>query len=106
MPHNHHMAPADLIRQDFHGIDAHETLRTTWPVEQLILIQSVEGHAHEGHGAFRGRRYVNTSMDDICRALRLAPEVIQADRQALIDSIVQYVQSVLSGHPPPASLDA
>src|SRR5262245_21914030 len=101
MHRNHHTSPAELIRQDFHAIDSHETLRTTWPIEQLILIQSVEGHAHEGHGAFRGQRFVNTTMDDICRALRLDPEMIKADRQALIDSIVGYVKAVLSGSPPP-----
>jgi hypothetical protein len=105
MSHHSHIAPPDLIRQDFHGIDAHETLRTTWPIEQLILIQSVEGHAQEGHGAFRGQRFVNTTMDDISRALRLDPDVMKADRQSLIDSISGYVTAVLSGNPPPGLLD-
>jgi len=74
------------------------TLRTTWENEQLILIQSVEGHAHEGHGVFRGRRFVNTTLDDICWALRLDPVHVQRDRQALIDQVAGYVDRALAGN--------
>jgi hypothetical protein len=40
--------------QDFRILDGRETLRCSWPAEQNLLIQSVIGHAHEGHGVFRG----------------------------------------------------
>lgn len=99
-------APPDLIREDFKLLDARETLRTTWDNEQLILVQSVQGHTHEGHGVFRGRRFPDTSLDDVTRALRLDPHAIRAERQALMDAIAAYVERVLNGDPPPALLDA
>ncbi len=89
-----------MIRQDCHALDSHETLRTTWAIEQLILIQSVQGHAHEGHALFRGRRFPNTTMDDIVRALRLDPETIQEDRQGLINAIKTYVERTIAGDAP------
>lgn len=94
------VAPPERIREDFHALDSHETLRTTWANEQLILIQSVLGHAHEGHALFKGRRFPNTTLDDITFALRLDPARIQAERQALIDSIVKYVDRTIQGTPP------
>ena len=67
--HSPHHRPGaalpEFIRQDFKALNSLETLRTTWPIEQLILIQSVQGHAHEGHALFAGRRFPNTTMDDV-----------------------------------------
>jgi hypothetical protein len=102
---NHNVAPPDLIRQDFRMLDARDTLRTTWTNEQLILIQSVQGHAHEGHGVFRGRRYPNTTMDDITWALRLDPASVRAARQELIDGVRDYVTSTIAGTLPLGLLD-
>lgn len=102
MYHNRrHVAPYDLIARDFRELDALETLRTTWDNERLILMQSVQGHAHEGHCTFAGRRYPNTTIDDISRSLRLDPAVVRADRQKLIDEIQSYVDRVLTGEEEP-----
>lgn len=90
-------APAEMLRRDFAVLDARETLRTTWTVEELILVQSVLGHAHEGHGVFRGRPYPNTTLDDVVRALRLDPMAVMGARQGLIDAIRAYAQSALAG---------
>jgi hypothetical protein len=92
------VAPYGMIAQDFRELDAAETLRTTWANERLILMQSVQGHAHEGHRAFSGRRYPNTTMDDISRALRIDPVVVRADRQKLIDEISAYADRVMAGN--------
>lgn len=91
------VAPADLLLQDFQVLDARETLRCAWRSEQNLLIQSVIGHAQEGHGIFRGRRYVNTTMDDIARALRLDPQAVRAERQDLIDGVEEYIDRVIAG---------
>jgi AcrR family transcriptional regulator len=91
------IAPADLLLQDFRALDARETLRCAWKTEQNILLQSVLGHAHEGHGLFRGQRYVNTTMDDIARALRLDPQAVRSERQELIDGVRAYVDAVIAG---------
>lgn len=100
------IAPADMIRADFKVLDARETLRTAWPVEELILLQSVLGHAHEGHGVFRGQRFPNTTMDDIVRALRLNPRDVKRDRQELIDGVRAYVDRAIAGREPHALVDA
>ncbi len=95
------IAPYDRIVRDFRQLDAAEMLRTTWDVERLIHMQSVQGHAHEGHGMFYGVRYPNTTMDHIALALRLDPACVRADRQALIDGIEDYIDRVLEGEERP-----
>lgn len=94
------VAPPDIVRRDFAEMDAEETLRTSWDVEELLLMQAIEGHSHEGHGAFHGRRYPNTTIDHIARALRRDPRAIRAARQALIDDIRRYTERVIDGERP------
>ena len=91
------VAPAELLERDFSDLNARETLRTTWENERNLLVQSVAGHAQEGHGAFRGTRYVNTTIDDIVRALRLDPDAVRRDRQRVMDGVTEYVDRVLAG---------
>ncbi len=95
------IAPYDLIARDFRALDLEETLRTTWDVERVILMQSVQGHAHEGHGLFSGIKYPNTTIDDISRALRLDPTWVRLERERLINGIEQYVSCVLNGEQSP-----
>ncbi len=93
------VAPPDVVRRDFAEMDAAEQLRCSWDVEELLLIQAIEGHAHEGHGCFHGRKYPNTSIDHIARALRRDPKAIARARQSLIDSVNQFARSVIQGEP-------
>src|SRR3990172_11318162 len=86
------LAPEELIREDFRRLNETTTLRTSQLVEDLILMRSIEGHAHEGHGAFRGRRFPNMTMDDTVEALGRDPRVITAQRQTLIDEVVDWVE--------------
>ena len=81
-------------------------LRTTWNVEQLIHMQSVQGHAHEGHSAFYGIRYPNTTMDDISRALHLDPQSVRTERQRLIDGVEYYIDRVIAGEERPPLHDS
>jgi hypothetical protein len=89
-----------MLRMDFKILDDRDTLRTNWPNEQLILMQSVVGRAHAGHGSFNRRRYPDTTPDDVARALRLNPEMVRAERQAMIDDIKTYVMRTQAGDPP------
>ena len=100
------VAPYDLIERDFRHLDSLEVLRTTWDIERLILIQSVQGHAHEGHCTFSGIKYPNTSIDDISRSLRLDPVWVRTERQKLIDDIENYVDRVLAGDQEPPLTNA
>lgn len=103
--HNKHprlegVAPADRLREDFSTLDTKTTLRCSYEVEQLLLMQSVEGHAHAGHGTFYGKTFPNTTLDDVARALRLDPWAVKRERQELIDEIKEFVERVLMGEAP------
>jgi len=99
------VAPPDLIRRDFAFLDARETLRTSRSNEELLLIQSILGRAHEGHGTFRGRSFPNTVLDDVVRALRLDPMAVMGERQSLIDEVRAYARAAAAGMSQTALVD-
>lgn len=94
------MAPEQIIRIDFAELSASVNLRTSELVEDLILMQSIEGHAHEGHCAFRGRRFPNMSMKDTIAALGRHPEVVARQRQELIDEVFDWARRAIAGDNP------
>lgn len=93
------VAPDEIVRRDFAQMEAEETLRCSWDVEELILMQSIEGHAHEGHGAFKGRKFPNTTMDSIARSLHRNPVQVRQSRMELIDQINHFVDAAIAGEP-------
>lgn len=93
------IAPKDLIQQDFRNLKAKERLATTPKVEDLVFMQSIEGRAHNGSGIFHKRCYVNTTVDDVVRALGRSPASVREQRQELIDDIVDFVESALADDP-------
>ncbi|MFA5147459.1 MAG: CBS domain-containing protein [Candidatus Omnitrophota bacterium] len=93
------IAPRELIQQDFKNLKTSERLLTTPKIEELVYMQSIEGRAHNGAGAFQKRTYVNTTIDDVVRALGRSPKMVKAKRQELIDEIVEFVDSALADDP-------
>jgi CBS domain-containing protein len=93
------IAPKELIQQDFHNLKTSERLCVIPRVEDLIMMQSIEGRAHNGAGSFNKRFYVNTTIDDIVSALGRSPRTVKAKRQELIDEIVDFVDSALCDDP-------
>lgn len=93
------IAPRELIQQDFHHLKTSERLYTVPKIEDLILMQSIEGRAHNGAGAFNKRFYVNTTIDDIVSALGRSPKVVKSKRQEMIDEIVEFVDSAIADDP-------
>ena len=91
------VAPYDIVWKDLDMLRSRDLLRTTRDIEELILLQSMEGRAHAGHGQFRGRRFVNTTEDDLARALHMDPEAVRRRRQGLISEIVDWAQRAMSG---------
>ena len=93
------IALAELIQQDFRNLKTSERLCTIPRIEELVFMQSIEGRAHNGAGAFNKRFYVNTTIDDIVSALGRSPKVIKTKRQELIDEIFEFVDSAIEDDP-------
>ncbi len=93
----HSVAPKEQILADYEVLKSYERLDTTREIEDLLLIQSIEGRAHNGAGVFHKRTYVNTTIDDVVRALDRNPDEIKARRQRLIDDIADYAAAVMNG---------
>ncbi len=92
-----YVAPRELVQADYDILNSYERLDTTEEVQDLLFIQSLEGRAHNGAGAFNKRTYVNTTIDDVVRALGRNPDEIKARRQDLIDDIVQFALDTMDG---------
>src|SRR5437868_6942070 len=97
MLHLQSVAPKELIRADFELLSSYEHLETTPEIQSLLFMQSLEGRAHNGAGVFENRPFVNTTIDDVVRALDLDPDEIKAQRQALIDGIVNFAVDAMNG---------
>jgi len=93
------VAPRELILEDFRNLKSSERLYTSPRIEDLIFMQSIEGRSHNGAGSFNKRFYVNTTIDDIVRAVGRSPKATKMKRQELIDEIVEFVDSALSDDP-------
>jgi hypothetical protein len=92
-----HVSPFELIREDFQRMLYTMRLRTTEEAAENILMQSCEGHAQMGHGAFAGRRFPNTELDDIVAALGRNPTVVAEQRQRLIDELCDWADHAMNG---------
>ena len=87
----------ELIRQDFDHLSKTTELDVIQESEDAILMQSVEGHAHNGAGMLHKRRFVNITISDIVMALNLDPTQVKTYRQQLIDEIRSYVDQAIQG---------
>lgn len=89
--------PADAVKRDFDLLSNKLVLRCSSDVSDLLVLQSVEGHAHAGHSQFHGKRYPNTTQDHIAMALRLNPQAVKEDRQMLIDEVKHFAERLFNG---------
>ena len=80
MVHLHSVASKELIQADYEVLRSYEHLFTTPEIEDLLLVQSLEGRAHNGSGAFNKRTFVNTTNEDVVRALGRDPAAVKAAR--------------------------
>src|SRR3989338_7876036 len=93
----HSVAPKELIQADYEVLRSYEHLDTTPEIQDLLFIQSLEGRAHNGSGVFNKRTYVNTTIDDVVRALGRNPDEIKYARQSVIDDIEEFADGVMNG---------
>jgi len=94
------VAPPDMLREDYAALNAKTLLRCSSDVEELLLLQSIESHAHMGHGQFHGSTFPNTTIDDVARALRLNPSDVKEERQLLIDEVKEFADRIVAGEAP------
>ncbi|MGQ9706874.1 MAG: CBS domain-containing protein [bacterium] len=88
-----------IAKADYEHLLQSEEIDTTERIKQLILIQSIEGHAHNGHALFHKLRFVDVDTSDTVKALELNADKIKAERQRLIDDIVDFVDDYINGKP-------
>jgi len=91
------IAPRNLIWKDFKELHKKEDILTDPVVEDLLFIQTIEGHSHNGDGAFKGRKFVDTTINDIVEALGRDVFVVRSERQMLINEIYEYAERVIDG---------
>jgi hypothetical protein len=96
----------DLVRRDYAGLVEEERLDTEQGVAELILAQSIEGHAHTGAGAFHKRRYPDLVTHRIVELLGWNVTDCRRARQALIDEITDWVEVAVGGSPRKRLVDA
>jgi hypothetical protein len=96
----------DLIRADYNRLLSRERLDVSAEVEKLIFIQTIEGHAHNGHGEFKQQRFVDVTTADVVRALRLDARKVKRGRQKLIDDVFAWAERAIAGEDATALADA
>ncbi|MGD8719047.1 MAG: CBS domain-containing protein [Candidatus Zixiibacteriota bacterium] len=96
----------ELIRADFNRLLRRERLDVSAEAERLIFLQTIEGHAHNGHGEFRQQRFVDLTTADVVRALRLDAAEVKRTRQNYIDEIFEWARLAIAGNAPKALVNA
>lgn len=97
---------AQLVRQDFDSLWENETLDTEAGVAELILAQSIEGHAHTGAGSFHKRRYPELTTHQVVELLGWPVLECRRARQALIDEVFEWVEAYAEGDERTSLVDA
>lgn len=91
------IAPKELIWKDFRKLQREVELLTEPEIEDLLFMQTIEGHSHNGDGAFNGVKFVDTTINDIVQALGRDMFVVRAGRQMLIDEIYDFARDIVDG---------
>lgn len=95
----------ELVQVDYEALLDDVNLDTSDDVKQLLLLQSVLGHAHEGHSFFAdvcfghgecGVTFPEATMEDIVQAVKLNPHIIKQKRQEYIDEVFDFLWRILS----------
>ena len=103
-----------LVKKDLRKMVDNTDLDVEDPVVRILLVQSVLGHAQNGHCEFRGDIisgergeirnrasyiYPHATIPHIIAAAGLDPEQTKLDRQTLVDNVYQWVYQALEGKP-------
>ncbi|MDD4877719.1 MAG: hypothetical protein PHO02_01630 [Candidatus Nanoarchaeia archaeon] len=88
----------ELVKKDFEDMCNKVRLKTSSEIEELLFMQTIEGHAHEGDGAFKNRRrFHEVTVEDVVYALGCDTDEIKQDRQDLIDEMKEFTARIMQG---------
>lgn len=101
-PHTHPDF-AGTVRRDLKAMKKRVDLSLEGPLWDALLVQSVLGHAYQGHCEFRevDFRFTNATITDIIHAAGLDVQKIKHARQELVNGVYEWIDEALSGshHP-------
>ena len=99
------VAPTHQIISDFRESNQRISIAGSWHLERALLQILVASHAHSGSRAFHGKRYVDTTENDIVRALGYDLRTERRMRQDWINAVGRYADAALEGKAPPFAVD-
>lgn len=89
---------ADIVKDDYDALRKKVRLCAYGDVSDLLLMQSIEGHAQNGDCLFNyGPKYPEATMEDIVIALGHKPDDIKNKRQVLIYEKVDFASRIMAG---------
>jgi hypothetical protein len=87
------IAPYTAMKADVESMVEEFRFNISDDITPLLIIQSVAGHAQNGHTQFYTQPYPNTRMKDICLACDYDPQKVATARQDLIDRCAKWIFS-------------
>ena len=99
------VAPTHQIISDFRESNQRISIAGSWHLERALLQILVASHAHSGSRAFHGKRYVDTTENDIVQALGYDLQTERRMRQNWINAVQRYADAALEGNAPPFAVD-
>lgn len=98
--------PKELIIKDYTSLLNKVKLRMGSKYKKLLLMQSIIGHAQNGHAEFSDKAYVNTTLDDIVDALAssknlglvsISKDDVKASRDEVIEMLKSPFKRIIKG---------
>lgn len=89
-----------LVRKDLKSIIGEWKLDIEPNLLTVLLVQSVLGHAQNGHCEFEGRTYPHATIPDVIQAAGLNTHKIKETRQQLINEVYTWADAALSSRKP------
>src|SRR3989344_455963 len=89
-----------LARKDLNSILGKWELDIEPHLLTVLLVQSILGHAQNGHCEFGGNRYPHATIPDVIEAVGLDTRKIKETRQQLINEVYTWAGVALSSRPP------
>ncbi len=93
----------ELVKRDYEHLIDTVQLDLSDYVKELLLMQTVQGHAIQGHGFFSSKKcssaknYPNTTIEDVVTALNKKPIDVKVERQSLIDEVKNFLYRIIKG---------